>query len=114
MSDQDYASFLDQASKSYSSAPSNNNDASSKQSEGISSKAPAAIKKLGERYYTSDSDEPFVDVEYAWKGEGLPSAGLFFLPSFFLSKIGFIYTTNLFFKNRRNWEKKVLTYIEYR
>lgn len=74
MSDDGYAAFLNKANKDYSGAPAGQ---SSKGDEGISSSAHPAIKSLGDRFYTSDSDEPFVDVSFEWSKETLPDEGGF-------------------------------------
>ncbi|KAK6528270.1 hypothetical protein TWF281_009517 [Arthrobotrys megalospora] len=73
MSDEDYAAFLNKANKDYS-APS---ATTATQEAGISSAAHEALQALGERWYTSDSDEPFTDVTFGWEGDALPDEAEF-------------------------------------
>ncbi|EWC48709.1 hypothetical protein DRE_00014 [Drechslerella stenobrocha 248] len=73
MSDEDYAAFLQKANKDY--APVSGTGAAS--GGQISSKAHKAIRALGERFYSSDADEPFVDVTFEWSGSNLPDEAEF-------------------------------------
>ncbi|KAF3922220.1 hypothetical protein ABW21_db0209529 [Orbilia brochopaga] len=78
MSDEDYAAFLQKANKDYSGLSAKETSSSG---EYISSKAHRAIKALGERFYSSDADEPFIDVTFDWAHGQLPDAGRL-LPEF--------------------------------
>ncbi|EPS44942.1 hypothetical protein H072_960 [Dactylellina haptotyla CBS 200.50] len=74
MSDEDYAAFLNKANKDYS-GPSTKPSA---EEEGISARAHPAIKALGEVFYSSDADYPFIDVTFPqWGGGGLPDEAQF-------------------------------------
>ncbi|KAK6359441.1 hypothetical protein TWF696_000600 [Orbilia brochopaga] len=74
MSDEDYAAFLQKANKDYSGLSTN---AGSSSGEYISSTAHKAIRALGERFYSSDADEPFIDVTLDWTGDQLPDEAEF-------------------------------------
>lgn len=43
----------------------------------ISATAHDALQAIGERWYTSDSDEPFTDVTFGWEGDALPDEAEF-------------------------------------
>lgn len=73
MSDADYAAFLKKSQKDYSQ-PSEGVPAAT--STTATSEAHPAIKALGERYYTSEADEPFEGISYDWENETLPDEGL--------------------------------------
>ncbi|KAK6360357.1 hypothetical protein TWF730_006501 [Orbilia blumenaviensis] len=74
MSDQDYAAFLNKANRDYSDPSAK---AAQEKEACISATAHQALRALGERWYTSDSDEPFVDVTFGWDGDALPDEAEF-------------------------------------
>ncbi|KAJ6260282.1 hypothetical protein Dda_4507 [Drechslerella dactyloides] len=74
MSDADYAAFLQKANKDHAGLSTNT---ASSSGEYISSKAHKAIRALGERFYSSDADEPFIDVAFSWSGDQLPDEAAF-------------------------------------
>lgn len=75
--DADYEAFLNGANKDYSGSYEASNRAPHPGTAVVELVAEphAAIKALGERYYTSDTDEPFEAVAFSWHKEGLPSEG---------------------------------------
>ncbi|KAK6500733.1 hypothetical protein TWF506_003497 [Arthrobotrys conoides] len=75
MSDQDYEAFLNKANKDYSNPSAN--PAPQKKDVFISATAHEALRAIGERWYTSDSDEPFTDVTFGWEGDALPDEAEF-------------------------------------
>ncbi|KAK6504852.1 hypothetical protein TWF481_006788 [Arthrobotrys musiformis] len=75
MSDQDYEAFLNKANKDYSGQSAQ--PAAQKEEVFISATAHEALRALGERFYTSDSDEPFTDVTFGWEGDALPDEAEF-------------------------------------
>jgi len=70
-SDADYAAFLEKSNKDYSGGEVS---AASSEPARTLKDAPASIKSLGERFYTSETDEPFGHIEFGWAGEILPDA----------------------------------------
>lgn len=76
----DYEAFLKGANKDYSKSYEASNRAPHPGTATIAvdTDPHPAIKALGtNRYYVSDSDEPFESIEFNWHKEGLPTAGLF-------------------------------------
>ncbi|KAK6345469.1 hypothetical protein TWF718_007385 [Orbilia javanica] len=75
MSSQDYEAFLNKANRDYSNPSAN--PAPQKEEVFISASAHEALRAIGERWYTSDSDEPFTDVTFGWEGDTLPDEAEF-------------------------------------
>lgn len=78
MSDDAYAAFLGKANKDYSGGRRGSVSGMKSAEIGEQHEPHPAIESLGERFYTSDADEPFVSVQLEGKGPGLPDAGEFF------------------------------------
>lgn len=74
-SDADYVAFLKKSQKDYSQ-PSEEASATTSRTSAVAADVHPAVKALGERYYVSDSDEPFEGVSFAWEKETLPNEGL--------------------------------------
>ena len=73
MSDEVYSSFLDQANQDTGAT----RGSASNSSRQISAKAadaevPAILQKV-DKYYVSESDEPFEPVSLKWNGKKMPS-----------------------------------------
>jgi hypothetical protein len=79
-SDADYAAFLAKSNNDYSRPPAGSDSRPPPYEETLNTTAATdvhpAVKALGDRYYVSDADEPFVAVDFKWDGSALPTAGL--------------------------------------
>lgn len=77
MSDSAYAAFLGKANKDYSAGATSSSSITTASDVGTKHEPHPAIKALGERFYVSDADEPFVSVEFKLEKqkEKLPDAG---------------------------------------
>ncbi|KAI9777332.1 MAG: hypothetical protein M1839_008940 [Geoglossum umbratile] len=67
-SDEAYASFLDKANE-IPSAPRGDVSTATK---AVDPNVPASLRSI-DKYYVSESDEPFVPVSLKWTGKGFPS-----------------------------------------
>jgi hypothetical protein len=76
-SDADYEAFLRRSQKDYSASYEGSNHAAAAGTISIQveNNPHPAIKALGERFYTSDVDEPFEGISFKWQKESLPTAG---------------------------------------
>lgn len=75
-SDEDYASFLDKANQDPAGDKSSTQSTKKASTKSVDTEVPKALEQVDE-YYTSDADEPFEPVSLKWKGDELPSAGMF-------------------------------------
>lgn len=71
-SDADYTAFLEKSQKDYSGGQSTAQQKEDDTTVSTLENAPAAIKALGERFYTSETDERFGSVEFPWNESQLP------------------------------------------
>ena len=76
-SDEDYASFLDQANAPM--APASAQSSSQSQTRAIDMDVPAQIRSI-DRDYVSEADEPFTPVSLKWGTSLLPSESSFAPP----------------------------------
>lgn len=76
-SEDEYAAFLAKSQKDYSkpSSTTRQDGSTNANTHATSSFEHPAISKLGDRYYTSESDEPFTSIQFEWKRDELPTAG---------------------------------------
>lgn len=76
-SDADYTAFLEKSQKDYSGGQSTAQQKEDDTTVSTLENAPAAIKALGERFYTSETDERFGSVEFPWNESQLPDGNQF-------------------------------------
>ena len=79
-SDASYEAFLRGAQKDYSAgyeppSTSSGSGTISVQKHGQNNPPHPAIQALGDRYYTSEVDEPFEGISFEWKRDSLPADG---------------------------------------
>jgi len=70
-SDEAFASFLDKANEIPSASASVSHESAT--TKNVDANVPASLRSI-DKYYISDSDEPFVPLGLKWSGKGLPSA----------------------------------------
>lgn len=75
-SDEDYAAFLEKANQDPSDGKASAQSGKKPGTKSVDTEVPKALEQVDE-YYTSDADEPFEPVSLKWKGDELPSAGMF-------------------------------------
>lgn len=77
-SDEDYAAFLDKANRDPNEGLQSSSGGKVElkaMDSGV--EVPAVLKKaVGDAFYMSDADEPFVPVALKYKGKGLPDEGV--------------------------------------
>jgi len=73
-SDNAYEEFLKKSQKDYSGGHETPMASVSIKAEGDPH---PAIKNLGDRFYTSETDEPFEGITFDWPGKSIPTAGEF-------------------------------------
>lgn len=69
--DDDYAAFLDKANQDTGSSKPPQKDSKFASTKAVDTDIPAPLKKLGDSYYTSDTDEPFEAVALGHNGKEL-------------------------------------------
>lgn len=75
-SDEDYASFLEKANQDPSGGKPSTQSSKKANTKSVDTGVPKVLEQVDE-YYTSDADEPFEPVSLKWKGDKLPTAGMF-------------------------------------
>ncbi|MCJ1362933.1 hypothetical protein MMC16_002039 [Acarospora aff. strigata] len=70
-SDEDYASFLEQANQDTVAANSSSQSGTAV-TKAVDAEVPEALQQV-QAYYVSDADEPFEPVSLKWEGKNLPS-----------------------------------------
>lgn len=71
-SDEAFASFLDKVNEIPSAGGGASHESAASKTVDVS--APASLRSI-DKYYASESDEPFVPASLKWSGKGLPSGG---------------------------------------
>jgi len=67
--DDDYASFLDKANQDTGSSKPSQKDTKFAATKAVDTDVPAPLQKLGDAFYTSDTDEPFEAVALGHSGK---------------------------------------------
>jgi len=67
--DEDYASFLDKANQDTASSKPSQKDTKFAATKAVDTDVPAPLQKLGDAFYTSDTDEPFEAVALGHSGK---------------------------------------------
>ena len=71
MSDDAYASFLDQANQDTGASKASTKSKAAT-TKAVDTDVPVTLQKV-DQYYTSESDEPFEPVSLKWSGKNMPS-----------------------------------------
>ncbi len=74
MSDDTYASFLDQANQDTGASKASTKSQSAA-TKAVDTDVPVKLQKV-DQYYTSESDEPFEPVSLKWSGKNMPSESM--------------------------------------
>jgi hypothetical protein len=74
-SDNAYEEFLKKSQKDHSRGYETPQETTASVSVMAESDTHPAIKNLGDRFYTSETDEPFEGVTFDWSGKSIPTAG---------------------------------------
>jgi hypothetical protein len=69
-SDEAFASFLDKANEIPSAGVSVSHESAARKT--VDANVPASLQSI-DKYYISESDEPFVPLSLKWRGKGFPS-----------------------------------------
>ena len=73
-SDEAYAAFLDKANEIPLAGGNAPTQSAETKAVAVDTSAPASLQSI-DKYYISETDEPFVPVSLKWSGKGFPSSG---------------------------------------